>query len=331
MTRTQRAVAQGERTMLMLKKQTAMNKPRISLARRLQREWQMNKWVYVIAIPVLIYYITFCYAPMYGAQIAFKNYKPGRGIWGSKWVGLMHFETFFNGIYFARTLRNTLTISLTSLAVEFPAAIILALLLNEVRNERFKRVIQTVSYLPHFISLVVVCSIVREFTNSTGLINDIIELFGGTRQTLLLNGKAFVPIYVISGVWQHVGWNCIVYLAALSGIDPTLYEAAVVDGASRWHRLIHITLPGIAPTIIILLIMRVGQVMSVGHEKIILLYNDYILEYADVISTYIYRKGLLEMNYSFSAAVGLFNSVINFALVMAVNALARRISDTSLW
>lgn len=317
--------------MLMIKQQAAINKPKVSLARRLQREWQMNKWVYVIAIPVLAYYIIFCYMPMYGAQIAFKNYKPGRGIWGSKWVGLMHFETFFNGIYFWRTLRNTLTISLTSLAVEFPSAIILALLLNEVRNEKFKRTIQTVSYLPHFISLVVVCSIVREFTSSQGLINDIIEVFGGTRQTMLLNGKLFVPIYVISGLWQHIGWNCIVYLAALSGIDPTLYEAAVVDGANRWHRLIHITLPGIAPTIIILLIMRVGQVMSVGHEKIILLYNDLILEYADVISTYIYRKGLLEMNYSFSAAVGLFNSVINFALVMIVNAISRKVSDTSLW
>ena len=155
--------------------------------------------------------------------------------------------------------------------------------------------------------------------------------FGGTRQTMLLNGKLFVPIYVLSGVWQHVGWNCIVYLAALSGIDPTLYEAAVVDGANRWHRLMHITLPGIAPTIIILLIMRVGQVMNVGYEKIILLYNDLTLEYADVISNYVYRKGLLEMNYSFSSAVGLFNSVINFVLVMIVNNISRKVSETSLW
>ncbi len=306
-------------------------KPMERLAHCLAREWKMNKWVYAIAIPVLAYYILFCYAPMYGAQIAFKNYTPGRGIWGSKWVGTLHFETFFNGIYFARTLRNTLTISLSSLAVEFPAAIVLALLLNEVRHERYKRVIQTVSYLPHFISLVVVCSIIREFTGSSGLINDIVEALGGQRQSLLLNGKAFVPIYVISGVWQHVGWNCIVYLAALSGIDPTLYEAATVDGANRWRRLWHITLPGIAPTIIILLIMRVGQIMSVGHEKIILLYNDFILEYADVISTYIYRKGLLEMNYSFSTAVGLFNSLVNFVLVVAVNALARKAGGTSLW
>lgn len=306
-------------------------KSNITIAQKIQREWKLNKWVYIIAIPVLLYYVVFCYMPMYGAQIAFRYYTPGRGIWGSKWAGLTHFKSFFNGIYFVRTFRNTLTISLSSLFVEFPAAIILALLLNEVRNERFKRVIQTVSYLPHFISLVVVCSIIREFTDSNGLINDIIALFGGSRQSLLLEGKAFVPIYVISGVWQHVGWNCIVYLAALSGIDPTLYEAATVDGANRWHRLVHVTLPGIAPTIIVLLILRVGQIMNVGHEKIILLYNDYILDYADVISTYIYRKGLLEMNYSFASAVGLFNSVINFILVISVNALARKLGDTSLW
>lgn len=291
----------------------------------------MNKWVYVIALPVLAYYILFCYLPMYGAQIAFKYYQPGKGIVGSAWAGLYHFVSFFKGVYFWRTLRNTLTISISSLVFGFPSAIILALLLNEVKREKFKRCIQTVSYLPHFISLVVVCGIIREFTESNGLINDIIAFFGGDRKTMLLNPKAFVPIYVISGVWQNIGWNCIVYLSALAGIDVALYEAATVDGAGRWKKMLHVTLPGIAPTIIIMLILRVGQLMSVGHEKILLLYNESIYETSDVISTYIYRKGLYDQSYSFSSAVGLFNSAINFVLVMAVNAFSRRVSETSLW
>jgi len=291
----------------------------------------MNKWVYVIALPVLAYYILFCYLPMYGAQIAFKYYQPGKGIVGSAWAGIYHFVSFFKGVYFWRTLRNTLTISISSLVFGFPSAIILALLLNEVKREKFKRCIQTVSYLPHFISLVVVCGIIREFTESNGLINDIIAFFGGDRKTMLLNPKAFVPIYVISGVWQNIGWNCIVYLSALAGIDVALYEAATVDGAGRWKKMLHVTLPGIAPTIIIMLILRVGQLMSVGHEKILLLYNESIYETSDVISTYIYRKGLYDQSYSFSSAVGLFNSAINFVLVMAVNAFSRRVSETSLW
>lgn len=309
----------------------AQKKLQNTTLQKIRRDISMNKWVYVIALPVLAYYILFCYLPMYGAQIAFKYYQPGKGIIGSTWVGLSHFISFFKGVYFWRTLRNTLTVSISSLVFGFPSAIILALLLNEVKRERFKRCIQTVSYLPHFISLVVVCGIIREFTESSGLINDIIAFFGGDRKTMLLNLKAFVPIYVISGVWQNIGWNCIVYLSALAGIDVALYEAATVDGAGRWKKMLHVTLPGIAPTIIIMLILRVGQLMSVGHEKILLLYNESIYETSDVISTYIYRKGLYEQNYSFSSAVGLFNSAINFVLVMAVNAFSRRGSETSLW
>ncbi len=282
-------------------------------------------------VPVLAYYIIFCYIPIYGIQIAFKNFAPGLGIADSPWAGLTHFKSFFAGPYFLRTFVNTLLISLYSIIFSFPSSIILALLLNEVNNKYFKRTVQTVSYLPHFISTVVVCGIIREFTASNGLIGGIVEAFGGTPRTLLLDPGMFRPIYIISEIWQGIGWGSIIYLAALSGIDPTLYDAAVVDGAGRFRRMLHITLPGILPTIVIMLILRLGSIMGVGWEKIILLYNESIYSTADVISSYVYRKGLLEQNYSYSAAVGLFNSVINFALVVFANTFSRRISGTSLW
>ena len=282
-------------------------------------------------VPVLAYYIIFCYIPIYGIQIAFKNFAPGLGIADSPWAGLTHFKSFFAGPYFLRTFVNTLLISLYSIIFSFPSSIILALLLNEVNNKYFKRTVQTVSYLPHFISTVVVCGIIREFTTSNGLIGGIVEAFGGTPRTLLLDPGMFRPIYIISEIWQGIGWGSIIYLAALSGIDPTLYDAAVVDGAGRFRRMLHITLPGILPTIVIMLILRLGSIMGVGWEKIILLYNESIYSTADVISSYVYRKGLLEQNYSYSAAVGLFNSVINFVLVVFANTFSRRISGTSLW
>ena len=282
-------------------------------------------------VPVLAYYIIFCYIPIYGIQIAFKNFAPGLGIADSPWAGLTHFKSFFAGPYFLRTFVNTLLISLYSIIFSFPSSIILALLLNEVNNKYFKRTVQTVSYLPHFISTVVVCGIIREFTASNGLIGGIVEAFGGTPRTLLLDPGMFRPIYIISEIWQGIGWGSIIYLAALSGIDPTLYDAAVVDGAGRFRRMLHITLPGILPTIVIMLILRLGSIMGVGWEKIILLYNESIYSTADVISSYVYRKGLLEQNYSYSAAVGLFNSVINFVLVVFANTFSRRISGTSLW
>ena len=284
-----------------------------------------------MALPVLAWYVMFCYMPMYGAQIAFKNFNPGLGILNSPWIGLKNFEMFFEGIYFWRTFRNTLLISLYSLLFGFPSAIIFALLLNELRTEMFKRVVQTVSYLPHFISLVVVCAIIREFTMSDGMINDIIAMLGGERHSLLLDAGLFRTIYVVSGIWQSIGWSSIIYLAALSGVDPTYYDAAVVDGAGRFQRMLHVTLPGIAPTIIIMFILRVGQLMSVGFEKIILIYNENVYETADVISSFVYRKGLLEQSYSYSSAVGLFNSAINFALVITANTISRKVNETSLW
>lgn len=298
---------------------------------KLRKDIVKYRYIYLMLVPVLAYYIIFCYIPIYGIQIAFKNFAPGLGIADSPWAGLTHFKSFFAGPYFLRTFVNTLLISLYSIIFSFPSSIILALLLNEVSNKYFKKTVQTVSYLPHFISTVVVCGIIREFTASNGLIGSIVKALGGTPRTLLLDPGMFRPIYIISEIWQGIGWGSIIYLAALSGIDPTLYDAAVVDGAGRFRRMLHITLPGILPTIVIMLILRLGSIMGVGWEKIILLYNESIYSTADVISSYVYRKGLLEQNYSYSAAVGLFNSVINFALVVFANTFSRRISGTSLW
>jgi putative aldouronate transport system permease protein len=281
-------------------------------------------------VPVIIYYIVIHYFPIYGLVIAFKDFTPIRGIQGSKWVGLKHFEAFFNSYYFWRILRNTVLISLYDLIFGFPAPIILSLILNEVKRQIFKRVVQTISYLPHFISLVVAVGMILDFSSRDGLINQIFVLLGGAPISFMQNQDWFRTIYVGSNIWQGIGWGSIIYLAALSGISPELYEAARVDGANRWSQMLHITIPGIMPTIIIMLILRVGDMMSVGYEKIILLYNPSIYETADVISTFIYRKGLLEMNFSYSAAVGLFNSIINFALLLSVNRLARK-SGNSLW
>lgn len=302
-----------------------------SMPAKLARNFRRYKYIYIMAIPVVIYYLIFMYWPMYGAQIAFKQYSPGKGIVGSPWVGFSHFEKFFRSFYLVRLLRNTLLISLYSLLFSFPAPIILALLLNELRSNRFKRCVQTISYLPHFISVMVVCGMIIDFTRSDGLINDIIAMFGGTRQTMLLNPAMFRSIYIISDIWQGVGWGSIIYLSALTGIDSQQYEAAVIDGAGRFQKMLHVTLPGIAPTIVIMLIMRIGQIMNVGYEKIILLYNGNTYETADVISSFVYRKGLVEADYGYSTAIGLFNSTVNLLLLLAANTVSRKVSETSLW
>jgi len=268
---------------------------------------------------------------MYGVIIAFKEYAPGLGYWGSPWVGFRHFIDFFRNVYFFRVIRNTLAISLLSLIFAFPAPLILALLLNELSCRWFKRTVQTISYLPHFISIMVVAGLIVDFTASDGVINDLLEFFGMERQTMLLNPKLFRPIYIISDIWQSAGWGTIIYLSALTGIDPELYEAATIDGANRFKRVLHVTLPGIMPTVIILLILRIGSIMNVGYEKIILLYNPNTYEVADVISSYVYRRGLQEFQYSFSTAVGLFNSIINFILVCGANYVSNKVSEHSLW
>ena len=298
---------------------------------RLARNIQKYRIVYLMALPVLAYYILFHYAPMYGASIAFKHYIPSRGIQASAWVGLKHFDSFFHSYYFERLIRNTLLISLYSIAFGFPAPILLALLLNEVKSSWSKRTVQTITYLPHFLSMTVICGMILNFFASSGAVNSILTALGGEKRAFLLDPGYFRSIYIGSDIWQGVGWGSIVYLAALSGIDPALYEAARIDGANRFHQAVHITIPGILPTIVVLFILRVGSMMNVGHEKIILLYNDMIMETSDVISTFVYRKGLLDANYSYSAAVGLFNSAINFGLVVLTNALSRAVKQTTLW
>jgi putative aldouronate transport system permease protein len=290
-----------------------------------------NKLLYVMLLPVLLYYFVFHYAPMYGAIIAFKDFSPRLGILGSDWVGFEHFKTFFTGVYFWRTITNTILISFYQLIFGFPAPIILALLLNEVKNSFFKRTVQTVTYMPHFISLVVICGIIKDFTSSEGVINDLLAWFGAERSTFLLEPDYFRMIYVSSGIWQNIGWGTIIYLAALTGIDPEQYEAARMDGAGRWKQMLNVTVPGIMPTIVILLILEMGRMMNVGFEKIILLYNPSTYETADVVSSYVYRVGLQDFNYSFSAAVGLFNSAVNFSLLISSNWISRKLNDTSLW
>jgi putative aldouronate transport system permease protein len=295
------------------------------------RDLSRNRTVYLLALPMVLYYLLFHYQPMYGAIIAFKDFAPGRGIWGSPWAGFSHFESFFRSIYFVRVVRNTILLSVLNLLFGFPAPILLALLLNEIRGSAFKRTVQTVTYLPHFVSIMVICGMIIDFTARDGLINDLVVFFGGERVTMLLKQELFRPLYVITEIWQRVGWSSIIYLAALTAIDTQLYEAATIDGAGRLRQTWSITLPGLLPTIVIMLILRIGQMMNIGFEKIILLYNPTIYETADVISSYVYRKGLLDFSFSFSTAVGLFDSAINFGLLVSANALSRRHNATSLW
>ena len=314
-----------------LERNKAVAPKRLSFWKKVSNDFQRNKSLYLLALPVIAFYIIFHYGPMYGAVIAFKSFTPIKGIWGSEWVGFKHFIDFFNSYYFWRVLRNTLTISVTHLMFGFPAPIFLALLINELRNKYFSRTIQTITYMPHFISLVVICGMIKDFTLDTGIVNYALHFFGWHPITMLNEPKLFVPVYVISGIWQEIGWGSIIYLAALMGIDQQLYEAAKIDGAGRFKQTWHITLPGILPVIIVLFILRIGQMLNVGFEKIILLYNPAIYETSDVISSFVYRKGLLEFNWSFSAAVGLFNSVINFTLLISANWLSKRIQGSGLW
>jgi putative aldouronate transport system permease protein len=300
-------------------------------SRALQRDMQRNWSLYLLAVPVILFYLLFAYKPMYGALIAFKDFSPGRGFAGSPWVGFEHFARFFRSPYFFRLLRNTFLISFYGLVFGFPAPIILALLLNEVRHSLYKRTVQTITYLPHFISMIVIAGMITDFSLSTGLFNDVIEFFGGSRFPLLQQPGLYRPIYIASDIWQNVGWGTIIYLSALAAIDPQLYEAAMIDGAGRFKQLIHVTLPSITPTIVILLILRIGHLLGVGYEKTLLLYNPATYETADIISTYTYRVGLLEQNWSYSTAIGLFNSMVNFSLLLIANKVSRRVSETSLW
>ena len=293
-----------------------------------------NWTVYCMFIPVIVFYVMFHYRPMAGIMIAFKDYKPALGIWSSPWTtrgGFKHFISFFQGMYFARTVRNTIFISLLNIVFSFPTPIILAIMLSELRNQKFKRVMQTVTYFPHFISSVVVAGMLTQFCLSDGLFNYFRSLLGLSAKSMLQEPSMFRTIYIGQGVWSSVGWNSIIYLAAITSIDTQLYEAAAIDGAKRWQRILHITVPGIKGTVVILFILQIGRMMSVGSDMILLLYNPTTYETADVISTYVYRKGMLEADYSFSTAVNLFNSVINFTLVYAANFLSSKATEVSLF
>lgn len=296
-------------------------------------DFKRNRTLYLLFVPVLVFYIVFAYWPMYGAIIAVKDFTPGMGINGSPFADPLfkHFIRFFNNPFFFRVVRNTFVLSFNSLLFGFPAPIILALLLNEVRGKRFKKMAQTFSYLPHFISLVVVCGMIADFSASNGLFNDLVVAFGGNRSGLLQDQSFFRPMYIISSIWQEVGWGSIIYLAALSNVDDQLYEAAKIDGAGRFRQLLNVTIPGIMPTIIIMLILRLGALMNIGYEKIILLYNPSIYEVSDIISSYVYRNGILEGNWSYSAAIGLLNSIVNFLFLIIANTISRRAGEASLW
>lgn len=291
-----------------------------------------SKYFYMMLLPTLVWYLIFCYQPMYGAQIAFKDFKPGLGILESPWIGFEYFKQFFDSPFFFRLLRNTLGISVFDLIVGFPAPIILALLINEVSSIKLKRSVQTIVYLPHFISTVVVSGLVLSIlAPRTGVVNQIIAALGGQQIHFMAEKQYFKTIYVLSGIWQGAGWGSIIYIAAILGIDPSLYEAATVDGANKLKRMMYITLPGIAPTIITMLILRMGSLFSVGYEKVMLLYNASIYETADVISTFVYRRGIQGGEFSFSTAVGLFNSVLNFIVLITFNFISKRTSQVSIF
>ena len=299
----------------------------------LKRDWRMNKGLYLLIIPVVVYLIIFNYVPMAGIVLGFERFTPKNGVYMSEWVGLKHFTTFFSSVFFVRVLKNTLILSLYSVIFGFPAPIIFALLLNELDNEYYKKVIQVVSYMPNFISTVVISGIIIDFVASDGVITDMLVKVGFLKEAknLLSVPQYFRTIMVLTDLWQQVGFGSILFLAALTGIDQELYEAAVIDGANRWKQTMHVTIPGIMPTVVIMLIMRIGGLMNANQEKILLLYNPLIYETSDVIGTFVYRKGLLEADYGYSTAVGLFNSVVNVILLFIANGVSRKYSETSLF
>ena len=302
-----------------------------TFTQRLARDIKLHKYKYLLVIPVVLYFIIFHYKAMYGGVIAFQRFRATAGIAKSPWVGFENFKRFFRDVYFWRVLRNTFSISFLTLLFSFPAPIILALLLNEVKVSWFKRTVQTITYMPHFIALVVVCGLINTFCQTGGAFNDIIAFFGGERVNLLAQKDYFYPIYILSGIWQSVGWNSIIYLATLAGIDQEQYEAAKIDGAGRIQQMLYITLPGLLPTISMLLVLNLGNILNVGFEKILLLYQPLTYEVADVISTYVYRKGMLDSDYSFSTAIGLFNSLINILFLVSANKISKKMGQSGLF
>ena len=301
-----------------------------AMRKRIIENWQL----YALILLPFLYVAVFHYVPMYGLQIAFKHYIIPKGITGSDWAGFVHFDRFFNSYDFVRIIRNTFELSFYNLAVGFPAPIVLALSLHYLMRRRFKKLLQLVSYAPHFISVVVLVGIVVQLLSvRTGILNHALAFFTGEQINLLGEPAYFKSIYVWSGVWQQMGWGSIIYLAALSSIDPQLHEAAVMDGASKVRRIWHIDLPGILPTVVVILILDIGRIMNIGFQKVLLLQNQLNLESSEIIDTYVYKVGILSgiPNYSYAASIGLFKSVIGLVLIVAANRIARKVNDTSLW
>lgn len=303
-------------------------KQKKNIGKVLKSKWQL---LVMFAVP-LIWYIIFCYIPMYGIQLAFRDYNPRLGYLGSPFVGLQWFRQFFSSYYWMDIIWNTFSISLYSIVIGFPVPIILAIIINELPGKKFKKILQNITYIPHFISVVVLCGMLYLFLSPQyGILNTILGAFGAEPIGFLESPKYFKGVYVLSEVWQESGWSSIIYIAALAGIDPALYEAAKIDGAGRMKRIIHISLPGITPTIVTLLILKIGQIMSIGFEKAYLLQNDLNLKSSEIISTLVYKQGILQGNIGYATAVGLMNSCLNLLLIILANKFCKKFFDTSLW
>lgn len=303
-------------------------KPNRKIWNQIKRDYEL----YLFLLPIIIIYLVFKYYPMYGIQIAFKDFSPSRGIWGSEWVGFKHFIDFFDSYNFWTIMTNTLTLSVLSLVFSFPAPIIIAIMLNQMLAKRYKKIVQTVIYAPHFISTVVLVGMLNVFLSpNSGIVNHIITLFRGDPIMFLADEGWFRPLYILSGVWQETGFATIIYLAALAGVNPELHEAAIMDGASKWKRVMHVDIPSILPTIVILLILALGNIMGIGFEKAFLMQNDLNYATSNIIPTYVYEIGIQKAQYSFSTAIGLFNSVVNIILIITVNRIAKKLTETSLW
>lgn len=295
------------------------------------KKMKKSRELYLIFLLPLLYFLVFKYGAMFWMVVAFEDYDPTLGVFGSEWVGLKWFRAFLQEPYFLTLIKNTLLLNLWCLIFYFPAPIILALMINEVRIKRLRKCIQTISYLPYFFSVVVICGLIVNICSTDGLINQILSAFGGTKISFLNRPEWFRPIYVLSEIWQKAGWSSIIYLAALSGVDSQLYEAAVMDGASRWKQVLHISLPGISSVISIQFLLALGDILSVGYEKIMLLYNGNTRSVADVISTYVYRRGIMAADFSYGTAVTIFQSVIGLLMIILANKAARKAETASLW
>ncbi|MFV0503464.1 MAG: ABC transporter permease [Lachnospirales bacterium] len=300
----------------------------MNLIKEMKKNWAL---MFMFLLP-LLWYITFCYVPMYGIQIAFRNFNPAKGYLGSTWVGFEQFRRFFSSYYSIQVIKNTVLLSLYSVIFGFPVPILLALMINEIKSTRYKKVVQNITYIPHFLSVVVVCGMLYLFLSPQyGVVNNFLLFLKIDPIAFMESEKYFRGVFIISGIWQTAGWSSIIYIAALAGISPTLYEAATIDGASRFRKMKHVSIPGIAPTIITLLILRIGQLMSVGFEKALLLQNDLNLGTSEIISTLVYKNGILQGDFSYATAVGLMNSIINLVLIILANKISRKFSENSLW